>query len=128
MCDNIEDLTVRNTADYFRIFARFMDAPQVGHIERRSAAAWLRALDGPDEKEQRRAQQVLAAFEQAGEELVTKGCISPRTKRKAGQPFVRVPLLVRLARHIPLFRMAIQAEVRKRAGVVMGRAGQTSGK
>jgi multimeric flavodoxin WrbA len=126
VCDNIEDLTVRNTADYFRIFARFMDAPQAGHIERRSAAAWLTALDAADEKEQRRAQQVLTAFEQAGEELVAKGCISPKTKGEAEQPFVRVPLFVRLARHIPLFRKTIEAEARKRAGTVLGREGKTS--
>ncbi|MGO9111428.1 MAG: flavodoxin family protein [Thermoguttaceae bacterium] len=128
VCDNIEDLTVRNTADYFRIFACFMDAPQVARIERRSAAAWLAALEGADERERGRAQQVLAAFEQAGAELVKHGCIFPRTKRKAEQPFIRVPFLVRLARHIPLFRGAIEAEVRKRAGVVMGHDRQVSGK
>lgn len=33
VCDNVEDLTVRSTRDYFRIFSRFMDAREVGHLE-----------------------------------------------------------------------------------------------
>jgi multimeric flavodoxin WrbA len=46
VCDNIENLTVRNTKEYFRIFGRFMDAPHIAHLERRSAAAWIAALEG----------------------------------------------------------------------------------
>ncbi len=120
VCDNMENLTVRNTKEYFRVFGRFMDAPHVAHLERRSAAAWMAALGGTDEKAQLRAEKVLAAYVQAGQDLVIKGSISKGTKRITEQKFVQVPFLVRLARHIPVFRPALDAEVRKRSVVMIG--------
>ncbi len=121
LCDNMENMTVRNTKEYFHIFSRFVDASHVGHLERRSAAAWMDALEGTDKQARERAEGVLAAYVQAGEELVVKGCISQGTKRAAQRPFVGIPFLVRLVRHVPLLRPAIDKEVRKRAGVMIER-------
>jgi multimeric flavodoxin WrbA len=118
VCDNVEDLTVRNTKDFFRIFGRFMDAPHVGHLEHRGAAAWMAALDGIDDSARKRAQGILDGYERAGEELVLKGRISGETKRKTQRPFLKIPLPVRAARHIPVLRPLIAKELRKRAQII----------
>jgi hypothetical protein len=67
-----------------------------------------------------RAENVLAAYVQVGRELVIKGNISKSTKQAAEQKFVQIPFLVRLARHIPVFRSALDAEVRKRSVAMIG--------
>jgi len=117
-CDNMEDLTVRNGRDFFRIFSRFMDAPQVGHLERRSAAAWCTALDSGDAGSRDAAAAVLAAYRQAGVDLVSRGRIAPQTRRRAQAPFVQVPLLVRVARHLPFLRAFLSRKIRHREGVM----------
>jgi multimeric flavodoxin WrbA len=116
VCDNVENLTVENTKEYFRIFGRFMDAPHVAHLERRSAAAWMAALEGTGKQAKENAESVLAAYVRAGEELALKGCISERTKKIAQRPFIKIPLPVRIARHVPAFRPLIAKEVRRRSG------------
>jgi multimeric flavodoxin WrbA len=119
VCDNMEDLTTRNIKDYFRIYGRFMDAPQVAHLERRSAAAWMVALGGADEQSKSQAENVVRAYEQAGHDLVSKGNISKDTKRATEQKFIKIPLIVRLARHVPMLRSALDAEIRKRSVVMI---------
>jgi multimeric flavodoxin WrbA len=118
VCDNIENLTVRNTKEYFRIFGRFMDAPHVAHMEHRSAAAWMAALEGIGKQAKENAESVLAAYVRAGEELVLKGCISRRTKKIAERPFIKIPFPVRMARHIPVFKPFIKKEVRRRSSKI----------
>jgi multimeric flavodoxin WrbA len=115
VCDNVENLTVRNTKEYLRIFGRFMDAPHKAHLERRSAAAWMAALDGTDKQAKKHAESILDAYVLAGKELVVTGCISQGTKKKAERPFLKIPFPVRMARHIPAFRPFIRKEVQKRA-------------
>jgi hypothetical protein len=127
VCDNVENLTVRNAKEYFRIFGRFMDAPHVAHIERRSAAAWISALEGTDKQVKANAESVLASYVYAGEELVAKGYISQGTKRRVERSFMEIPLLVRMARHIPAFRPFIGKEVRKRSNIIRSHLKNTSG-
>ncbi len=123
VCDNIENLTVRNTKEYFRIFGRFMDAPHVAHLERRSAAAWIAALEGTGKEAKKNAESVLDAYIHAGEELVLKGCISRRTKTIAERPFIKIPFPVRMARHIPAFRPFIEKAVRRRSSNISSMIG-----
>jgi multimeric flavodoxin WrbA len=123
VCDNVENLTVQNAKEYFRIFGRFMDAPHVAHLERRSAAAWITALEGTVKQAKENAESVLAAYVRAGEELVLKGYISRRTKKIAERPFVKIPFPVRMARHIPEFRPFIKREVCRRSSNISGMIG-----
>ena len=115
VCDNLENLTVRNTREYFRILGRFMDASHLAHFERRTAAAWMAALEATDHQKKEKAEKILAAYIHAGEELVLKGHISKKTKKIAQQSFIRIPLLIRMARHIPFFQPFIEREVSRRA-------------
>ena len=123
VCDNVENLTVRNTKEYFRIYGRFMDAPHVAHLERRSAAACMAALEGTDKQAKENAESILDSFVYAGEELVAKGYISQGTKGKVERPFMEIPLLVRIARHIPAFRPFIGKEVRRRSQIIKAMSG-----
>jgi len=116
-CNNMENLTVHSIKEFFRVFGLFMDAEHVGHLERRSASAWMKALEGTDAKMRDRADEVVAAYAQAGSELVSQGRISEKTKRIAKRPFVHIPFLVLLARHVPLFRPGIDRVVRNRSGL-----------
>jgi multimeric flavodoxin WrbA len=115
VCDNLENLTVRNTREYFRILGRFMDASHLAHLERRTAAAWMAALEATEHQKKEKAKNVLAAYVRAGEELVLKGHILRKTKKIAQQPFIRIPFLIRAARHISLFRPFVEKEISRRA-------------
>ena len=123
VCDNIENLTVRNTKEYFRVFGRFMDAPHIAHLERRSAAAWIAALEGTSKQAKNNAENVLAAYVRAGEELVLKGSISRKTKKITERPFIKIPLPVRMGRHIPAFKPFIEKEVRRRSSKISSMIG-----
>ncbi len=119
VADNMENATVRNTRDYFRTFGQFLDARHIGHLERRSAAAWTAALQGQDATARRRAEEVLEACRRAGVELVSAGVVSRGTARRAAVPFVTIPRLVRIARCIPPLRPKLAAQVQRRAGVMI---------
>ena len=100
-----------------------MDAPHVAHLERRSAAAWIAALQGTGKQAKENAESVLDAYIRAGEELVLKGCISRRTKQIAERPFIKIPFPVRMARHIPAFRPFIEKAVRRRSSNISSMIG-----
>jgi multimeric flavodoxin WrbA len=97
-CDNLEAETPRNVSAYFRTFARFMDAPQVGTLVRN--AGLLAGYGQTPESVQRfpKLARVHAAFEQAGRELAIAGRIQPATQRRASQSIVPVPLFDLLKR------------------------------
>ena len=123
VCDNVENLTICNTKEYFRIFGRFMDAPYVAHLERRGAAAWLTALEGKDKTTKERAEDILSAYTHIGEELVLKGCISRKTKKKAERSFIKIPVPIRMVRHFPLFRPLIEKLVRSHSHIIKAMSG-----
>jgi multimeric flavodoxin WrbA len=123
VCDNVENLTVENAKEYFRIFGRFMDAPHVAHLERRGAAAWMTALGEKDTMAGKRAQEILDMYVRIGEELVLKGSISGEAKKKAERPFIKIPLPVRIARHFLPFRPLIEKAVRRRSSNISSMVG-----
>ncbi|HUN56319.1 MAG TPA: flavodoxin family protein [Smithella sp.] len=123
VCDNVENLTVRNTKEYLRIFGRFTDAPRIGHLERRGAAAWMAALEGKNKAAKELAASILTAYERIGEELASSGRISGEAKKKAEKAFLKIPFPVRVARHISLFRPFIEKEVRRRAHDIKSMSG-----
>jgi multimeric flavodoxin WrbA len=123
VCDNVENLTIRNTKEYFRIYGRFMDAAHIAHLECRGAAAWMAALGGKDKLAKERAENILAAYIHIGEELVLKRCISKKTKKKAERSLMKIPFLMRVARHIPLFRPFIEKIVCKNSHIIKEMSG-----
>lgn len=94
-CDNIEADTVRNARDFFRVFSRFMDAPQVGELVRNGGLLCGHGKDGPRSAA---VEESYAGFEQAGGELATRGRLTRATMRHANREVVPVPLFGLLKR------------------------------
>ena len=108
-CDNVEDETPKNVISYFRTYSKFMDAPMVGTLVRKSGK-FIGHGRSP-EKEQRypRIFEVYEAFEQAGRELATIGRIRSRTEKRACQQIMDVPpMLNMLMKFRPFKERAIE--------------------
>lgn len=92
-CGNVEEETVRNVLSYFRTFSRFLDAPLVGTLVRKSVGL----LESPQAElspsQVRSIETVAAAYVAAGRELASQGRISAGTQKKANQPILGVPCL-----------------------------------
>ncbi len=112
-CGNFEDIMLRSVRDYFRIYARMMDAPQVGELLRNATPL---LGDPPAEHSSPRVQAVCAAYRQAGRELVTTGRIDHGTQRRANQELVDVPFF-RVIKRLRPFKRRIIRESRAFLGV-----------
>lgn len=92
-CGNIEDETAKNVVSYFKTFAKFLDAPIVGTLVRKSI--------GMIESEKHLAKEnlkpviadVIDAYVQAGKELAIQGQIHSKTEKRANQHIMGIPFL-----------------------------------
>ncbi|MEA3339104.1 MAG: flavodoxin family protein [Chloroflexota bacterium] len=107
-CDNLEDETPRNVLAYFRAFAKFLDAPQVGVLVRNGGRLSGHGHDPEREKQVPKILDVYAAYEQAGRELATEGRVRRSTERRANQEIVPVPLFSILKRLKPFKRIMVE--------------------
>jgi multimeric flavodoxin WrbA len=117
-CDNLEDETPRNAIAYFETFSKFLDAPQVGLLVRNGGALLGHGRD-PVRCDAATAEDVARAFEQAGEELATRGRISWLTERRARREVVPVPLFS-ILKKVPSRRL--RNAMLERARAMMGSA------
>lgn len=90
-CDNIENETIRNTREYFRIFSHFMDAPLVGELTRNAGKFMGDGKDLVARGKNPRINAIYEAYIQAGRELATRRCISLHTQSIANQEIIPVP-------------------------------------
>jgi NAD(P)H-dependent FMN reductase len=106
VCSNLETLSWRNAAGYFHIYARFMEARQVGLLVRN--ASDLFAAQNAETMQRRfpKIPQVLAAFVQAGRELAERGAVSRRTAWRASQEVIPVPFFA-LLKSLPFVRRRV---------------------
>lgn len=100
-CDNLEAETPKNVIAYFRTYAKFMDAPQVGLLVRNGGEITGHGHDVEREKRFPRIGEVYAAYHQAGRELALAARIRPATQRKANQEILPLPFFSVLKR-LPL--------------------------
>jgi multimeric flavodoxin WrbA len=108
-CDNVEDETSRNVISYFKTYARFMDAPMVGTLIRKTGKLVGHGKSPEKEKQYPKIYNVYEAFEQAGRELATLGKICPRTQKKANQQIIDgPPFLSLLMKFRPVKKLAIE--------------------
>ena len=107
-CDNLEDETPRNALNYFRTFSRFLDAPQVGTLVRNGGRLSGHGHDLEREKWVPNILKVYEAYDQAGRELATEGCIRRSTEQRANQEIVPVPLFGILKRLKPFKRIMVE--------------------
>ncbi len=98
VCSNVEEESWRSVTAYFRIYARFMNAPQVGVLVR-NAAGLFGQMDDPEIGRQfPRLAEICQACEGAGRELATLGRIRSSTQRRANQEVVSLPFFRLLKR------------------------------
>lgn len=91
-CGNIENEASKSLVYYFKTFSKFMDAPMVGVLVRKSSFL-LREMD---EKSSPKKAVILQAFREAGRDLATKGRISKKSKRYAELNILQLPGLMKL--------------------------------
>jgi len=89
--DNIENETSKNVISYFKTFSRFMDAPQVGAIIRRSGGLVGHGKSPEKEDQYPKILESYKAIERAGRELVLNGKISKKAQKIASQDIIPVP-------------------------------------
>jgi NAD(P)H-dependent FMN reductase len=106
VCSNLENLSWRNAAEYFRIYARFMEARQVGLLVRNASDLFAAQHAEAMQRRFPKIPQVWAAFEQAGRELAERGAVSWQTARRASQEVIPVPFFG-LLKHLPWVRRRV---------------------
>ena len=107
-CDNMEDETPKNVISYFRTYSKFMDAPMVGTIVRKSGRLIGHGRSPQKEKQYPKIYDVYDAFQQAGRELATIGKIRPESQRRTNQHIINIsPMLNILMKFLPFKKRAI---------------------
>jgi len=108
-CDNMEDETPKNVISYFRTYAKFMDAPMVGALVRKSGKLIGHGKSPEKEKKYPKIFDVYEAFQQAGKDLATIGKIHPRTQNRANQSIINIPPMLNiLIKFRPFKKRAIE--------------------
>jgi multimeric flavodoxin WrbA len=110
-CDNLDPETPKNAQNYFRTFARFMDAPLVGELVRNGGHLFGHGHNSQAAERFPKIKAVYGAYRQAGRELAETGRISTLTQRKANQEIIPVPFFW-LLKHLRPFKrvMVIKAK------------------
>jgi len=117
--DNIENRTVSNAKGYFENYCKFTNSIHIAHLERRSASTWLHSLE--EDKNSKKAQQILEAYEQIGEELATNGTINRKTVTRTKTKMISIPSAIKIMWKIPQARQKIQQEMDKRSKKSIGK-------
>jgi hypothetical protein len=107
-CDNLDAEMPRNAREYFRTFARFMDAPQVGELICCGGRIFGYGHDPKAVEHFPKIGEVYEAYRQAGRELALAGRISGSTQRRANQEVIPVPFFGLLKRLIPFKQVMAQ--------------------
>lgn len=81
--------TVSNVLSYFKTYASFMNARQVGTLVRKSASLLKKPSD--------RAGIILKAYEDAGMDLAEFGRVRRITERRANKPLIKLPSFMYLS-------------------------------
>jgi multimeric flavodoxin WrbA len=98
VCSNLENESWKNVTSYFRTYARFMEARQVGVLVRNASALFDYTNNPSLGKDFPKIFDVYSAYERAGYELATLGYIRRSTQRKANQEIVPLPFF-RVLKH-----------------------------
>lgn len=101
-CDNLEAETSRSVIEYFKTYSRFMDAPFIGTLIRKSGGLVGHGKVPELEQKYTLIKDVYASYIQAGRELATRGRISRGTERRANRQIIGVPFLDVLLKLNPL--------------------------
>jgi len=118
-CGNVEQETVKNVLTYFETFAKFLDAPIAGQLVRKSVGMLESVKSNGEEGQTGVIAEVVAAYQQAGRELATRGKITPRTQKCANRQLLGIPFLDLLMKFRFFKKLALQKADKRTRGVGM---------
>ena len=104
-CDNWENETPKNVLSYFKTYSKFMDAPQVGVLVRKSGKIVGHGKNAEKEKIYPKIQEVYKAYYQAGKELATAGKIRRATQKQANQNILPIPTVAQFLMNFKFFKI-----------------------
>ncbi len=104
-CDNLEDETPKNVISYFHTYSKFMDAPIVGTLVRKSGKIAGHGKDANKLKIYPKLKEIYEAYHQAGKDLVVQGKIKHLTQKKANQNFLPIPRLANFLMKYKFFKV-----------------------
>jgi multimeric flavodoxin WrbA len=92
--DNFEDETCKNVVNYFKTYSKFLDAPLVGILTRKSSGIAQLADEQKSEYLIHQTKRVNAAYFKAGAELATRGKITAATQKEANRNILPIPAII----------------------------------
>ena len=95
-CDNMEDETPKNVISYFRTYSKFMDAPMVGTIVRKSGKLIGHGQSPEKERRYPKIYDVYDALQQAGRDLAIIGKIHSKTQNRTNQHIIDIPPMLNI--------------------------------
>jgi multimeric flavodoxin WrbA len=107
-CGNVEDETTKNVVSYFTTVAKFLDAPMVGMLVRKSVGTMEESRGKAEGELKPAVREVLDAYVQAGRELATQGRIAAGTEKKANQNLLGIPFFDTLMKFRFFKEMAVK--------------------
>jgi hypothetical protein len=108
VCGNLETNSWKNAADYFRIYARFMEARQVGLLVRNASQLFEVGENPRLLQRYPKVRDVLSAYRQTGRGLADRGYVDWWTQRRANQEVIPVPFFGLLKHFRPVKRRVIE--------------------
>lgn len=118
-CDNLEDETPKNVISYFKTYSKFMDAPMVGTLIRKSGKLIGHGKSPEREKQYPKIYDVYEAFQQAGKDLATIGKIHSKSEKRVNQYIINIPPMMNiLMKFHPFKKRAIE-----KAKTMLGKMG-----
>ncbi len=94
--DNLENETSQNVHDYFNTFSRFLDAPFLAHIRRKSGALVGHGKNKAQEKQYPQISTIYRFIEKAGNELARNQKIKKSTLKQCNQSIINMPLFIKI--------------------------------
>jgi len=92
--DNLEDATSNSVISYFKTYSKFVDAPLIGVIRRKSGSLTGHGRDSEKGKKYPVVKEIYQAIEQTGAELARNRKISAATLKTANKNIVQMPSFI----------------------------------
>lgn len=108
-CDNMLEETTHAVVEYFKTYAKFMDAKLAGMLIRKQGALVGHGLNPEKERDYPIIYDVYEAYYEAGKELATKGFINKSTEKRANKLILKIPFYLKyLLRFEPFRKEAVR--------------------
>ena len=119
-CDNNENETVKNVISYFRTYAKFHDAQQVGLLVRKTGRFAGHGKNPEAAKQIPRLSRVYEGFRRAGRDLALTGRVSRFAEKEAALNILPIPPLLRLLNRLRPVKKKLVERARSISGFSAG--------